>query len=860
MSSFILASQQTNTDYLDIHSQRDNIARDNGSDDSMEEINEFEDSCSSDEELASIIDYDSSEEFEDDSEDDFNPSNELASQKVNIDDKMDDTSGIKAVKGQAQADKVLTSKKNFFAPKSSTRENQRLADNTDLGVGPRGRYTKQSRQTKERRAKKEKMRAKKLKKTSRITTFFTKHHEDSHEDSDDSCTPFAPDMDILSDVSSEASGSEYELPAHMEFGGRDSEAYKERQAIREQKKKEKENSELERVNEIRTCKNLLEKMKNWILPRDHGEKKFGRKNEWENRLQQKRANALLSFYNFLLEPGTARTTRTEAGKLASRSMGRAQGWGGRSIRQWARRFEFDQTLPTSKRGAHSKTYSLLNEPEIAAAMRQYLRTNKWAMSPKLLEEYSRGTMAKAAAEKYARHVVNNEMPKGLAKYIASDIFPRFGCRVRGGISSKTARRWMRKEGFAFSKYQKNVYIDGHERPDVVRYRNELFIPTMEKLQDRFVEPDPDNLHSLLTKENGPERPIIPVFHDESTFQANDTAQKVWVLDNQHKLRPKGVGRGRHHSEFISPVYGWYKEASAAINYGKNYDGYWCGDDVATQLKERAIPSIEKQHPGHQLLFIFDNSSGHASYDEDALLAHKMGLNEGGKQPLMRDGWYVKDGIHHIQKMTTEPKAFIRKETLTKEDKKNGKVAKEEVCFGPQPKGMRAVLMERGLWRHGLKHKCVKPKNDPRFEGHPCQGRNDCCATAILDAQSDFQEQECRIARIVKEAGHLCLFLPKYHCELNIIEFFWGITKRYVRENCSFKFEDLENRVYEGMALTSKLTMRKWYLRMWRWIKAYSEGKGANEAQQQVQRKDKDQARRDVERFRTTSYTSHRRVA
>ena len=135
--------------------------------------------------------------------------------------------------------------------------------------------------------------------------------------------------------------------------------------------------------------------------------------------------------------------------------------------------------------------------------------------------------------------------------------------------------------------------------------------------------------------------------------------------------------------------------------------------------------------------------------------------------------------------------------------------------------MRAVLMERGLWRHGLKHKCVKPKNDPRFEGHPCQGRNDCCATAILDAQSDFQEQECRIARIVKEASHLCLFLPKYHCELNIIEFFWGITKRYVRENCSFKFEDLENRVYEGMALTSKLTMRKWYFRMWRWIKAYS---------------------------------------
>jgi hypothetical protein len=54
------------------------------------------------------------------------------------------------------------------------------------------------------------------------------------------------------------------------------------------------------------------------------------------------------------------------------------------------------------------------------------------------------------------------------------------------------------------------------------------------------------------------------------------------------------------------------------------------------------------------------------------------------------------------------------------------------------------------------------------------------AETILASQPDFLEQKCSIAEIIEKAGHLCLFLPKYHCELNIIEFFWGATKRYTR--------------------------------------------------------------------------------
>src|SRR5436305_9994781 len=53
---------------------------------------------------------------------------------------------------------------------------------------------------------------------------------------------------------------------------------------------------------------------------------------------------------------------------------------------------------------------------------------------------------------------------------------------------------------------------------------------------------------------------------------------------------------------------------------------------------KAIPIFEHLHPGCVGIFAFDSSSGHSVYASDALFAHKMNLNPGGKQPLMRSGF------------------------------------------------------------------------------------------------------------------------------------------------------------------------------------------------------------------------------
>jgi hypothetical protein len=51
-------------------------------------------------------------------------------------------------------------------------------------------------------------------------------------------------------------------------------------------------------------------------------------------------------------------------------------------------------------------------------------------------------------------------------------------------------------------------------------------------------------------------------------------------------------------------------------------------------------------------------------------------------------------------------------------------------FGNTPKGMKQVLIERGLWTDKLRMECKQC--NPKATG--------CCATRILNLQPDFKEQ------------------------------------------------------------------------------------------------------------------------
>src|SRR5713101_4816825 len=41
---------------------------------------------------------------------------------------------------------------------------------------------------------------------------------------------------------------------------------------------------------------------------------------------------------------------------------------------------------------------------------------------------------------------------------------------------------------------------------------------------------------------------------------------------------------------------------------------------------------------------------------------------------------------------------------------------------------------------------------------------------------DFTTQQSQLEEFVTSQGHICDFYPKYHCELNFIEQYWGASK------------------------------------------------------------------------------------
>jgi hypothetical protein len=213
----------------------------------------------------------------------------------------------------------------------------------------------------------------------------------------------------------------------------------------------------------------------------------------------------------------------------------------------------------------------------------------------------------------------------------------------------------------------------------------------------------------------------------------------------------------------------------------------------------------------------DNSQGHSAYAEDALLVSRMNLKPGGKQARLKDGWFFQAGQRIVQKMI---------------------FPSDHPEFPDMPKGMKQVLMERGLWSNKLLMHC-KDK---------CQaGGMTCCAKRILELQPDFKAQKSLVQEVIEAAGHLCIFLPKFHCELNFIEFFWGSVKRYLRENCDYTFQTLQENMPKGLASVDLKTIRKWEHRMIRWMEAYRSGLGAKDAQAQVTK------------FSSRMYKSHRRV-
>ena len=70
-------------------------------------------------------------------------------------------------------------------------------------------------------------------------------------------------------------------------------------------------------------------------------------------------------------------------------------------------------------------------------------------------------------------------------------------------------------------------MDGHECSDVVNYCNKEFLPRMAKFEARMVHYEGPEMTRVEPKLAEGKKEIIPQFHNECCFHANDQSNCAW---------------------------------------------------------------------------------------------------------------------------------------------------------------------------------------------------------------------------------------------------------------------------------------------------------------------------------------------
>ena len=295
---------------------------------------------------------------------------------------------------------------------------------------------------------------------------------------------------------------------------------------------------------------------------------------------------------------------------------------------------------------------------------------------------------------------NGIMAQKIVGFLArEDIREKHG--ITKTISETTAQRYLKTLGYCWSGAKKGQYADGHERDDVIWYREKKFLPQWKDISSK--------MHNW-TKDNLPEDPSLPGhiiivwFHDESIFYAHDRRKRAWYhKDALAKPYAKGDGASLMIADYVSADFGWLqspdgqKNARQIMRPGKNKDGYFSSTDIQEQANS-AMDILTEYYPEYDHVFIYDNVSTHLKHVEGSLSARKM-----PKKPTFDRNWGVEvTKRDESGKLVYKPDGTLIKIKIKMRDAQFTD-GKPQPLYFPEGhkhagifKGMAQILEERGF--------------------------------------------------------------------------------------------------------------------------------------------------------------------
>ncbi len=297
---------------------------------------------------------------------------------------------------------------------------------------------------------------------------------------------------------------------------------------------------------------------------------------------------------------------------------------------------------------------------------------------------------------------------------------------------------------------------GHDRPDVVQYRQETFL-------DRSI-----NVLSC-------QRSIL-ICQDESMFSCNmhspyfyvkfDENGKKWASSLQKRQAQKKTSRGKTYSVMVAGYmtrYGFLKETLKTIKRGGIYGHKSYSSSEFLRDFVDAIKICRQKFPDKKLVFLFDNAPSHKIKLPGISAESVPTWNSNGQSlpsfPYSSKEEYLKS--RNLWKPDFELDSEPPKPTILI----------SEICSHIKPSKYRTLAhwrtdlqMQWKIWKSWERQRKEKEK----------------LINAIFLNSVTWKNFATQVEEIARKHQVTILFTPFYHAELNPIELIWGRLKQQMR--------------------------------------------------------------------------------